>query len=147
MSMVMASTTAVTAGMVFQIFCRWHASKFQSLGDVFLDGMLDFMKLLAGIKKIAGHGIIHQRVAMLLEIGDLRIFKLASLRLLFVKSLALVHDGFVLAASVAVSHKRVDMLTDGIHSGLVNDGLAQRLRLLQNRVLFNLSRHWLESLP
>ena len=83
--MIVAAAAAVTTGMVIlQILRYGNASQFERLGDVFLDGMLDFVKLLPGIKKIAGDGIIHQRISVLFEIGNLLIFELASLGLLFV---------------------------------------------------------------
>jgi hypothetical protein len=142
----MVTAAAVAAGMVFHVLRRGYAAQFERFGDVLLDGMLDFVKFLAGIEKTARDGIVQQRVAVFFKIGDFGVVQLRSLRLFFVKRLALAHHGLILATGTRVGHKSADPLADGSHAGLVHDGLTQRPGFFQNRNFFNLSRHRSESI-
>ena len=55
----MAAAT-VSAGAFLQVFCGWNAAKLERLGDVFLDGVLDFMKLFLRVKKTSRNRIGQQ---------------------------------------------------------------------------------------
>ena len=109
----MMTATAVTAGVVFQIRRRGNAAQFERFGDVFLDGILDFVKLLARVEKAAGDGIAQQRIAVFFKIGNFGALRFAALRLFFLKRLALVHQGFILAARAGVGQKGVNPPADG----------------------------------
>ena len=54
----MMTTAAVATGMVFHVLRGGNAAQFEGLGHVFLDGMLDVVKFLAGIDKPTGDGIV-----------------------------------------------------------------------------------------
>ena len=136
----MAAAT-VTAGMVFQVLCGGDAAQLKGFGNVFLDGMLDFVQFLARIQKTARHGVLQQAVAMLLKIGNLRALQRLTAMLLFMQRLALVRHRFILPARAGVGQKGVNAFANGNHFGLGNDGLAQFFRLPGYRIFFNLSRH------
>ena len=138
---MMVATATVATGLVCHVLRRGYPAQFQSLGDVFLDGMLDLVKFFASVQEASRNRIVQQRVAVLLKIGNFRAVQLAALRLFFLERLPFVNHRFVLAPRTGIGHKAVDLAADGGHSGLLDDGLTQRLRLFENQIFFSLSRH------
>jgi hypothetical protein len=75
----MMTAAAVAAGVVFQIVGCRNTAQLQRLGNIFLDGMLDFVKFFASIEETARDWIIQQLVAVFLKIGNLGTVQLSSL--------------------------------------------------------------------
>src|SRR5208282_700777 len=66
------AAAAVAARAFVKVRLAGDPAKFERFGNVFLDGMLDFVQLLPGIEKPTRDGILQQGVAMLFKIRNLR---------------------------------------------------------------------------
>ena len=83
------------------------------------------MKLFLCVQKIARHRVTKQSAPILLETGNFLATQLDRVLLLFLESLALCDEVFVLAARLGIAHESIDPLADRLHTGLVQDGLAK----------------------
>ena len=120
----MMTAATVTTRMVFQIFRRGYAAQLKRFGDVFLDGMLDFVKFLARVEKSASHRILQQAVAMLLKIRNLRAFQRLATMLFVMQRLAFARHRFILGARAGIGQKGVNAFANGNHFRLGNNGRA-----------------------
>ena len=137
--MAPASVPAATATVQVALFR--HATKFQGLADVLRHGLLHFLHVLLRIKEPAGHGVLKKILPKALEFANLTALQRKSSVLFFLEQLAFHHEGIVLAARGGIGHKRVDPLAQSLEFRLIENGLAQFLRLLNDRAFFNLSLH------
>src|SRR5260370_722918 len=83
------------------------------------------MEFFLGVHKVPSHWIVHERIAVLLEISDLFAGQCDGHLLLLLQSLTLVNQIIVFGPRCFVPHKRIDALADGLHIRLVQDGLAE----------------------
>ena len=95
------------------------------------------MQLVLRIEKSARHRIVHERLAMLLEIGHLFAGQRQGHLLLLLQRLAFVHELVILGARLLVTHKCIDPLANRLHVRLVEDCLTKLFGLLDHRALFN----------
>jgi hypothetical protein len=137
----MMTTATVTARSFVKIGLGGDAAKFERFGDVFLDGMLDFVKFLAGVEKAAGDGIVQERFAVYFKIGNLGGLQRLAAMLFVVERLAFARHNFVLLLCAGIGQESVNALADGNHFRPGNDGLAKLFRLRRYRIFFSLNRH------
>ena len=140
-SVAAATATMVTAATSVEFVLGGQAAKFERFGDVLLDRMLHLVQFFLGVEETVRNRVSHQLVAMLLEIGDFFAAERQGHLLLLLQSLALVDQAVILSSGLVVPHERIDALADGLHRGLVEDGLAEFLGFLQDRRLVNGALH------
>ena len=99
------------------------------------------MQFLLSIEETARNRILHQGIAMLLEICDLFAAEGHGHLLFLLQGLAFIDEPVILSTNLIVSHKGIDALADGLHSGLLKDCLAEFLGFLQDRRLFKGALH------
>ena len=129
----MMAAAAFAAGAFFlEIGCRGHAPELEGLGNVFLDGMLDFMQFVLRFEKAARHGVLEQRIALFFERGDFLAVQRLAAMLFFVERLALAVHFVELAAGGVVGQKSVNAAADGGPLRLRDDGFAKFARLIFN---------------
>ena len=138
--MVTAATITFT-GTVSQICFRGNSAQFECFRDVFLDGMLDPMKLFPCAEKTLRNRILQKHIPVFFEISDLDAIRLKSPSLFFLKRVAFAYHIFKLCARAGIRQKGVDSLMDGCHFRLVNDGLAKLPGFLNNHVIVDLIWH------
>ena len=63
-----AAAAAVVTATFAEFLLGWKTAKLKRLVDVFLDGFPHLVKLLLGVNEAARHGIVEQRIPLLLEV-------------------------------------------------------------------------------
>src|SRR5260370_33156305 len=139
--MAMPATAAASAASAAQFLLCWHPSQFKRLADVFLDGLLDLVQFLLRVQESARHRVLHQRIAMLLEVRNLLARQGQGHLLLLLQRLAFGHEPVVMCAGLFVPQQGIDPLADRAHGGLLQNRLAELSWLLQDRRLFNRRLH------
>src|SRR5260370_3999851 len=137
----MMASAAAAAGAGFHVAFLGNAAQFKGLGDVLDDGLLELLHVLLRIKKAARDGIVHEAIAQLLEILDLRAIQGLTGLLLLLERLAFGDEDVILAAGFVVGLDRGDALAHGADIRLVENGLAEFAGLLDDDVFFGLSLH------
>jgi hypothetical protein len=133
---VIVAAATIAAGAAGKVFLRRDASELDSFRDGLLDDGLEVMHLFLGIQEADGDRVLEQIVAVLLKSADFGVIQSLATLLLFLQFLALVHDGFVLAARVIVGEESLDAFVDSRRLQLGEDGFAEFLGLR-----FNLCGH------
>jgi hypothetical protein len=134
-----AATLAAPAAA--HVFFRRHPTQLQGFVDVLLNGRLNVMQLLLGVEEVAGDGIVEDSFALFFEIVNFFATERRRHLLLLLKRLAFGDEIFVLRARLFVSHECINPLANGLHSGLVQDCLAQFPGFLENGSFFNRCLH------
>src|SRR6266545_3858083 len=107
-----------------------HAAQFKSLADILYHRLLDLVHLLLGIEELARHRVAQEEFAILLEFEDLGLVQWHTELLLLLERVPFFHDQLVLPLGHVVGQKRFDPLTHLAELWLINNGLAEILRLL-----------------
>lgn len=138
-SVMTAATVSARAGI--EIVLGWKATKFNRLGDVFLDGVLKLMQLFLGIHEFTRDRIVQQHFAVLFKVGYFVAAEGQGTLLLFIQRLSLGHDGLILAASDIVRHELVNPLPDSAHIWLGKNRAAQFAGFFKDHISFSIGRH------
>lgn len=123
--LVFAAATVVAATTATQFFIRRQAAQFNRLADLLGDGLLYLVQLLLRIQEFARHGILQQRVAVLLKVRDLFAGEGRGRLLFLLQRLALRDQAIVLRPGRLIRHKSVDALAEGFHARLIQNRLAE----------------------
>jgi hypothetical protein len=135
------AAAAAAAGAGFHVAFLGDAAEFKGLADILGDGFLHLLHFLLGIKEAAGDGIVEKGFAQLFKGGDFTLGERRAGVLLFMQHFALGHEGLVVAAGLVIGHENFNVLAQGTDVRLVEDGLAEFLRFLDDSGFFNLGRH------
>lgn len=135
------AAAAVPAPAAAHIFVCRHATQFQRFIHVLVNGRLNVVQFLLGIKEIASDRIIENSFALLFEIVDFLPAEWRGDLLLFLKRLTLGYEIFILRSRLFVSHKRINPFANGLHIGLVQDCLAQFFGFLEDGRFFGQCLH------
>lgn len=118
-----------------QILIARQPPKLERLGNVFAHGLLDLVHFLARFQKSLGHRIIHEQVALVLEIQNLVIIQGHAHLLFVLKRFALFHDELILRLRSLIIHEVVDSIPNLLELRLFRECLAKFPRLLKHRRL------------
>ena len=135
------AAAAVAASTAAQIFVRRHSAQFQGFVHVLVNGRLNVVQFLLGVKEVASDGIVEDSFALLFEIVNLFPAERHGHLLLLLKRLAFGDESVVLPACLFVSHERVNPLANRLHIGLVQNGLAQFPGFLEDRSFIDRCLH------
>jgi hypothetical protein len=93
------------------------------------------------IEKVASDRVVENSFTLLFEVVDFFAAERRGHLLLFLKHLALGNETLVLPACLFVSHECVNPLANGLHIGLLQNGLAQFPGFLENGRFFDRCLH------
>jgi hypothetical protein len=137
----MMAAAAAAAGAGFHVTFLGDSAEFKSLADVLGDGFLHLLHFLLRIEETAGDRIVEEGFAQLFKGGDFALGEGRAGVLLFMEHFALGHQGLVVAAGLVVGHEDFNVLAQGADVRLVEDGLTELLRFLEDSGFFNLGWH------
>jgi hypothetical protein len=136
-----AAMTAVTAAAGVEVGGFRDAAEFKGLADILGDGLLDALHFVLRVKKPAGDGVFEEGFAMLLKIIYLGFLQGEAGLAFLLEQIAFDNQRVVLAASGVVGQEGLDFAAKRLDFGLVQDGLAKVLRLLDYNGFIDLSLH------
>ena len=139
--MAVATSAAVAAGAAAHFFLGRQAPKFQRLVDVLVHALLDLVQFFLGIQEIPRDRVVHERIPVLLKIGDLLPGQRNGHLLLLLEILTLLNQFVVMGLCFVITHKSIDPLSNRLHVGLVKDRLAELARLLHHGRFFDCRLH------
>jgi hypothetical protein len=137
MTVTVVTAAAVAARTAAHLFVGRQASQLQSFVHVLLNGLLQVMQLFLRIEKSTGHRVLHEGVAMLLELGDFFPGQRERHLLFLLECLTFLNQLIVMRPGFLVPHKSVDALANGLHRGLLENDLAELTGLLHYGRFFN----------
>ncbi len=129
------AAAARAAGAAFKIFFFRQTAEFESLGEIFIYGILHLVHLLLGFHEIFRDRITEELLALLLERFDFRVFKLHALLLLMLQVLTFFAEVLVHLLRFGVDHEFVHVRADGLKLGLFQNRFAKFARLLDQRFI------------
>lgn len=128
----MLATAAVAAGAVVEILWLGHAAQLKSLGDKLADRFLYRLHGLLRFEKALCDGAAEEGLAPLFEVGNFRHVERRACLLLVLEHRAAVAQLLVLHLDAFVRQKGIHLPADHWKVGLVEYGLAEFPRLLQD---------------
>ena len=134
----MAATAAATG---FHVAGFGDAAEFKTLAHVLRDGLLDALHFFLGVEEAAGDAVFQERFAELFKIIDLGFFQLQAGMPLLLEEITFGDQHIVLAADGIVREESINLLAQGLDFRLIQDGLTEFLRLLNDYRFFGLSLH------
>ena len=129
----MLATAAMATGAVVEILLFWHAAQLKRFGDKLADRFLYGLHGLLRFGEALCDGAVKEGLAPLFEIGNLRHIERHACLLLVLQHRAAVAQLLVLHFDAFVRQKGVHLPADHWKVGLVENGLAEFPRLLQDR--------------
>lgn len=123
--MATAAAAVVAATTVIEVFCGWQATEFKRLGHVLHDIVLDLAHFALSIQEVLGHGVVQERIAVLVEVSDLVFREFHAHLLLLLEHLAFQAQSVVLTAGSVVFQERGDLTAEALKFSILEDGFAK----------------------
>src|ERR1051326_5065207 len=129
---LMVAAAAVSAGTAVHLFIGGKATKFQSFGDIMLNGFLNLMQFFLCIEEVTSDRIVEKSRPMLFEIGNFFATQWSGELLFLLHCLTFGDEAIVKSASPFVCHECIDTPTDKYHIRFFQNRLAKLLCLAEN---------------
>jgi hypothetical protein len=135
--MTAASVTAIG----LKIIRTRQATQLKSLGHIGADRLLQLVHFLLCFHEASGDGIVNECLALLLKLRDFIRAQGRALSLLVLKIFSSFAERLVLLLRLIVGHENVDLPANALKFRLVENGLAEFLRLLDDHGIFSYGLH------
>ena len=138
---LMMTAAAMIATAMIHVTAARQSPQLESLRQVLIDRFLELLHFGLGRQKTLRDGIVHERFTVFFKVGNLRIGKRQAHLLLLLKRLAFDVERVVLGAGVVVAHETIHAFLEVLELRLVEDGLAEFARFLDDDCFVGVELH------